>query len=172
MAWYFIARGPFGPGWMAAGGSRGPGRRGADAVVLGADRHRGALGGVRSAWRCSSSSWSPPAAGATLLGLFVFLAWILPPVFGSILGAAKVGDQLAMAVVSISPIAGIAMATDLGPSSETGTDLLKLAALIPALVFALLFNNGVTWARRRAVAEIHGGPAAIKPEAEPDPLAA
>ena len=62
------------------------------------------------------------------------------------------------------------MSTDLGPMSETGTELLKLAALIPALVFALLFNNGVTWARRRALAEIHGGPAA-KPEAEPDPLA-
>jgi hypothetical protein len=112
-----------------------------------------------------------PRRGATYLGLFVFLTWILPPVIGSILGAARVGQQLAMTIVSTSPLAGIAMSTNLGPSSETGTELLQGAALIPALVFALLFNNGVTVARRRAVAEIHGGPAAIKPAPEPDPLA-
>ena len=113
-----------------------------------------------------------PRRGATLLGLFLFVTWFIPPVVGTILGVARASEQFAMAVVATSPIAGIAMSTELGPSSQTGTDLLKGAALIPALVFALLFNNGVTAARRRAIAEIRGGPAEVKPESKPDPLAA
>ncbi len=164
-AWYFIASGPFPPAWgsESPGGERAPSYSVPIAVAV--------LAVATFGLALQFFLLVAPRRGATYLGLFVFLAWLLPPVIGSILAAAQVGRQLAMAIVAISPIAGISMATDLGPMSETGTDLLKLAAVLPALVFALLFNNAVTWARRREVAAIHGGPALAKPEAEPDPLA-
>lgn len=170
VAWYFIAHGPFGPAWAApsgfgapVGGERSPSYSVPIAVAV--------LWVAAFGLALQFFLLRFPRRGATYLGLFIFLTWILPPVVGTILAAARVDQPFATAVVATSPLAGIAMSTDLGASSETGTDLLKLSALIPALVFALLFNNGVTYARRRAIAEIHGGPA-IKPEAEPDPLAA
>ncbi|HEY2157058.1 MAG TPA: hypothetical protein VGH33_15625 [Isosphaeraceae bacterium] len=164
VAWYFVAPGPFPPQWGGApGGERAPSYSVPIAVAV--------LSVAAFGLALQFFLLVAPRRGATLLGLFVFLTWLLPPVIGSILRAAQVGPQVAMAIVATSPIAGIAMATDLGPMSETGTDAMKLAAVLPALVFAMLFNNAVTWARRREVAAIHGGPALAKPEAEPDPLA-
>lgn len=166
-AWYLIAPGPFPNQW---GGPPGfvPPAAGGLTISFSLPIAIAVLSVTTFGLALQFFLLVAPRRGATLLGLFVFLAWILPPVVGSILGAARVGTQLAMGVVATSPIAGISMATNLGPMSETGTDTLKLCALIPALVFALLFNNGVTWARRRAVLAIHGGPAKDGPV--PDPL--
>ncbi len=170
VAWYFICRPPFPPAWTAppgfgapVGGQREPSYSVPIAVAV--------LAVATFGLALQFFLLRFPRRGTTYLGLFVFAAWILPPTVGAILGAARANEQFAMTIVATSPIAGIAMSTDLGPSSETGTDMLKLAAVLPALVFALLFNNGVTHARRRAVAEIHGGPAAAKAEPVPDPLA-
>ena len=171
VAWYFICRPPFPPAWTAPpgfgaplGGQREPSYSVPIAVAV--------LAVATFGLALQFFLLRFPRRGTTYLGLFVFAAWILPPTVGAILGAARANEQFAMTIVATSPIAGIAMSTDLGPSSDTGTDALKLAAVLPALVFALLFNNGVTHARRRAVAEIHGGPAAAKAEPVPDPLAA
>lgn len=174
IAWYFIAPGPFGPAWAPP-----PAAFGGPPVVV-ADRAPwftipiavAVLSVAEFGLALQFFLLRAPRRGSTLLGLFVFAAWILPPLLGSILTAARVDKTLSLAVIAISPVAGISLSTDMGPASDTGTELLKLAALIPALVFALLFNNGVTWARRRAVAEIHGGPGAAKAEPVPDPLAA
>ena len=169
-AWYLIAHGPFPNQGMGPPGF-GPPAGGERIISFSVPIAVAVLAVAYFGLALQFFLLAAPRRGATLLGLLIFLTWILPPVLGSILAAARVNEQFATAVVATSPIAGIAMATNLGPMSETGTDVLKLSALIPALVFALLFNNGVTWARRRAVLAIHGGPAAAKAEPVPDPLA-
>lgn len=170
VAWYVITPGPFGPAWVGPPGSGPPAATRAPSFSV--SIAVAVLSVAAFGLALQFFLLRAPRRGATLLALFVFVAWILPPVIASILGATQVNPQLAMAVAAASPLAGIAMSVDLGPMSETGTDPLKLAAVIPALVFALLFNNGVTYARRRAIAEVHGGPAAAKDEPVPDPLAA
>jgi hypothetical protein len=110
-----------------------------------------------------------PKRGTSLMGLFILAVWILPLVFGSILGVSGAGNEFGTFVVSLSPVVGIATSSNIGP--QTGTIALKGAALCPALLFALLFNNAVTWARRRAIAQIHLTQKAILPQEEPEAVA-
>ena len=137
-----IAPGPFPPQWQAGGaaGTEGPSYSISIAVAV--------LSVATFGLALQFFLLVAPRRGTTLLGLFVFTAWLLPAALGAIFGAAGVSPQFAMAVAATSPLAGIAMSTDIGPPAK-GSDLVRLAALVPALVFALLFNNGVTWARRR-----------------------
>jgi hypothetical protein len=110
-----------------------------------------------------------PKRGGAFLGLFLLVTWILPLVFGAILGSSGAGNDFATFVVSLSPVVGIGMSADLGPNINV--TLVRGAALCPALVFALLFNNAVTWARRRAVDQIHLSQKDLKPQVEPEEVA-
>jgi hypothetical protein len=110
-----------------------------------------------------------PKRGAAFMGLFLLVTWILPMVFGAILGSSGAGNDFATFVVSLSPVVGIGMSSDLGPNINV--NLVRGAALCPALVFALLFNNAVTWARRRAIDQIHLSQKDLKPEVEPEEVA-
>ncbi len=107
--------------------------------------------------------------GAAWFGLFLFVAWLVPLVVGTIAGAASSGRDAALFIVSLSPVAGIALSARM--SDDTGTQLIQAAALGPAVVFAFLFNNLVTVARRRAIKQIHAPADLAKPEAARDPLA-
>ena len=112
-----------------------------------------------------------PKRGATLMGLFLFITWLVPGVLGLIAGVARIGGDTPLFISSFSPVIGIATAARLGDPA-TGSYLVQAAALGPAIVFAFLFNNLVTVQRRRALKQIHegsGGPA--KPIPMPDPLA-
>ena len=83
-------------------------------------------------------------------------------------------DVWSPAIASLSPIAGIALSS--GITTITGLNEARTAALLPALAFALLFNNLVTSTRRKVEKEIHpeAAPEAdpvAKPDPEPDGLA-
>jgi hypothetical protein len=111
-----------------------------------------------------------PKRGATFMGLFLFMTWLVPAVIGSIAGAAGAGGDTALFITSLSPVVGIASSANIGP--KVGTYAIQAAALGPALVFAFLFNNLVTVQRRRALKAIHDGPGApAKPAPVLDPLA-
>jgi hypothetical protein len=118
--------------------------------------------------------------GSVFLALFLFAAWLLPLALGAIAAASydhnrtpdSPPDSWSPAIASLSPIFGITISSGLG--NIPSRDRSRFAALMPALVFALLFNNLVTSTRRRIEKEIHPDPATdpsaeIKPE--PDELA-
>ena len=111
-----------------------------------------------------------PRRGTTIMGLFIFLVWLVPLLIAAISGAAGAGEGIGQFVAALSPVMGLAMSTDLG--NGTGTQTLQAAALVPALVFVFLFNNLVTVARRRVVASVHAmTPGLAKPATVVDPLA-
>ena len=100
-----------------------------------------------------------------IMALFLFVAWLLPLACGTI-AAASYGqkytpnsppDTWSPAIASLSPIFGITVASGVG--NIDGLDQARMAALMPALIFALLFNNLVTSTRRRIEKEIHPDPA-------------
>jgi hypothetical protein len=108
--------------------------------------------------------------GTIFFALFLFAAWLLPLACGAIAAASAAQkrtpdsppDVWSPAITSLSPIFGIAVSSGVG--DMPGLYQAKAAALLPALSFALLFNNLVTSARRRVEKEIH-------PEPAPDPAA-
>ena len=112
--------------------------------------------------------------GSIFLALFLFTAWLLPLACGAISAAATAQrrtpdsppDVWSPAITSLSPIFGIAISSGIGDSAALNAA--RAAALLPALSFALLFNNLVTSARRRIEKEIHPEPAP-DPEAKPSP---
>ena len=117
--------------------------------------------------------------GSIFLALFLFAAWLLPLACGAISAAAVAHrrtpdsspDLWSPALASLSPIFGIAVSS--GVADIKGLSEARAAALVPALVFALLFNNLVTSTRRRMEKEIHPEPASdfqetAKPRPGPD----
>ena len=102
---------------------------------------------------------------APFMALFIFTAWLIPLLIGSIAAASAASryapggdpDIWSAAIFSLSPVAGIAIAS--GVADVPGHQIAQGAALVPALAFALLFNNLVTSARRRVVKEVHPDPA-------------
>jgi hypothetical protein len=92
--------------------------------------------------------------GSVVFALFLFLAWLVPVLIGSIAAAGSSNaapgsgyETLAATLVALSPLTGIAMAS--GLSETTRETVVQAAALVPALVFAFLFNNLVVSARRK-----------------------
>ncbi len=89
--------------------------------------------------------------GVTYFALFLFLAWLVPLVTGTVLAMASMrGDVGAESQIlfSLSPIPGIGMvasATDL-----TSRAVIQGPAVTPALLFTFVFNSLLISARRRA----------------------
>ncbi len=128
--------------------------------------------------------------GGALMALFVFLAWILPLPIGAISAAGHARsavpggepDAASPALASLSPLAGIIVSSGLG--DLPGLVAAKAAALVPAIIFAFLFNNLVVSVRRRigrmireappdpakpgAVPELGGPP--LAPPSKPEPV--
>ena len=116
--------------------------------------------------------------GKTFFALFLFAAWLLPLAIGAISAAAVAQrrtpdsgpDVWSLAITSLSPIFGIAVSS--GAASGESIGVARACALVPALVFALLFNNLVTTTRRRIEKAIHPEPASdFKPKPEANELA-
>jgi hypothetical protein len=99
--------------------------------------------------------------GVIFFSLFLFTVWLIPLICGAFAGAGYAQrrapdsppDIWSPALASLSPIAGIIFSS--GYTEITGLTQARACALIPALVFALLFNNLVTATRRRIQREIH-----------------
>ena len=99
--------------------------------------------------------------GPVFLALFLFLIWLVPLACSAASAMANARnwaanngpDFVTPALASLSPIAGITVST--GLMQKEGLDFSKGAAILPALIFALLFNNLVTSIRRRIEKEIH-----------------
>jgi hypothetical protein len=102
--------------------------------------------------------------GAVLMGLFLFVIWLLPLLVGSIATAAGAREESGQIVLALSPVAGLALST-IATSGGPPSIAVRAAALCPALIFALVFNNLVPSARRRAEARIAG---TAPPQTHPD----
>jgi hypothetical protein len=113
--------------------------------------------------------------GPTYYALFLFTALLVPLVCGVIASLVAAqnssrngsSDTWPIAITSLSPIAGIITSSGVMRDPDRLTAV-RACALVPALVFALLFNNLVTTARRRIERQIH--PETTK-QSEPDVLA-
>jgi hypothetical protein len=90
--------------------------------------------------------------GPMYFGLFLFLAWILPVVAGTIglMAAMRMNDASTSQVIySISPIAGLGLtAFELHESPVAAA--VKASAITPPLLFTFVFNSLLVAARRRA----------------------
>jgi hypothetical protein len=85
--------------------------------------------------------------------LYLFLVWLVPLLVGALLGMAGGGNQLTPAVMSISPVAGIATAAFPGIMLRQGMvqgeiDLSQLVALVSAAGLTILFGFLASGAER------------------------
>jgi hypothetical protein len=89
--------------------------------------------------------------GKMYFGLFLFLAWLLPLVAGTIFlfGSNPMNsNHVGEVIYSLSPIAGLATTTT-GGDNQSFTKYIQFAAITPALLFAFGFNSLLVGARRR-----------------------
>jgi hypothetical protein len=93
------------------------------------------------------------ARGKMYFGLFLFLAWILPMIGGTIFMFASMprdASQQGQFIYSLSPIAGIAMSAISGNGNEPSfAKWVQGAAITPSLFYAFIFNSLLIGARRR-----------------------
>jgi hypothetical protein len=94
--------------------------------------------------------------GTMYFGLFLFLAWLLPLVAGTIFMFASMPrdrSQVGQFIYSVSPIAGIAVSA-YDAESPNFTKVLQGAAITPALGYVFIFNSLLLGARGRARREL------------------
>lgn len=108
-----------------------------------------------------------PKRPGTMMCLFLFLAWIVPMLAGVITRSAGMNDAVPVALFSLSPIAGLS--TSAGATPPDLAQVAQIAALMPAIVFAFLFNNLVVIYRRRVESSL-GEAMPPKVEMKADPL--
>ena len=90
--------------------------------------------------------------GATYFALFLFLAWLIPLVAGTILAMASMrgdGGVMGQVLFGMTPITGIAMVAA-KTSDEALRTTIQGPAIAPALLFTFVFNSLLISARRRA----------------------
>ena len=89
--------------------------------------------------------------GPMYFGLFLFLAWLLPMIAGTIFVLASMPRDMSHAgqvVYCVSPLAGIGVSA-VGASEPSFTKVLQGAAIMPALFYTFIFNSLLIAARRR-----------------------
>lgn len=108
--------------------------------------------------------------GKTYFGLFLFLAWLLPMVAGTIFMFASMprdASQAGQIIYSLSPIAGIAMSVTTGSANGPSfTKMVQGSAITPSLFYAFIFNSLLIAARRRLHKTSFAQPKAVSPELE------
>ncbi len=103
-----------------------------------------------------------PRRAGTLMGLFLFFAWIVPILAGLIARNADLNEQMAIGLIASSPLAGLAMTAGAVPPHVL--DAAQIAALTVALLFTFGFYHLVTTQRRRVIRSVHAAPAGGKPK--------
>jgi hypothetical protein len=96
--------------------------------------------------------------GRMYFGLFLFLAWLLPLLAGSIQALATAwrpppGAEPGYILFSISPLAGIALTAAVG--EQPVRTAIQAAAITPALLFTFVFNSLLISARRRVLRAVY-----------------
>ena len=91
--------------------------------------------------------------GKMYLMLFLFLAWILPLIAGTIvllgsISSSTQGEKATQVIISLSPLAGIAL-TAFGDDPATPIEGIHAAVITPALLFTFVFHSLLVAARRR-----------------------
>ena len=90
--------------------------------------------------------------GATFFALFLFLAWLVPLVAGTILAMASMygdGGIASQMCFGLTPVSGIAMVA--APYNDTAIrTAIQGPAITPALLFTFVFSSLLVSARRRA----------------------
>ncbi|MEJ7638558.1 MAG: hypothetical protein WKF75_11435 [Singulisphaera sp.] len=99
-----------------------------------------------------------PKSGPAITALFIFLVWLVPVLVGSLAAWSDLNRDLYRIVLGISPVTGIALSSGLVDASDAGPS--RLAAILPAIAFAFVFNNLLVAYRRKidlAVRSAAGG---------------
>lgn len=79
--------------------------------------------------------------GGSLMTMFLFIVWLIPILLGSISFGAGTQQGLYQVLLAVSPIVGIALSSGATENLATDADqMVKLAALVPAITFAFVFN--------------------------------
>lgn len=111
-----------------------------------------------------------PKRAAAAFGVFLFFAWAVPLMAGGVAGASGLGEVAAISLLSISPIVGLSMSSGLFPPfpGQDPAQAAQIAAILPPLLFAFVFNQLVTNARRRIRRSVQDvpGPKAEEPGGE------
>ncbi len=78
--------------------------------------------------------------GLVMLGLFLFAVWLVPILVGAIvaMGNTPTAESRALAIISLSPLPGVALCS--GLDTVPGADTIRLAAVAPPITFAFIFN--------------------------------
>lgn len=107
--------------------------------------------------------------------LFLFMAWVLPLVGGTIVAMASMyqrSEAPGQIVFSLSPVAGIGTSA-MGSTEPTLLKAMQAAAIFPPLAFTFVFNSLLISAHRRVLKQFAaatlkaaepGGPEARLPE--------
>jgi hypothetical protein len=98
--------------------------------------------------------------GLMLMGLFLFLTWLVPLLAGAIVGVTSGQTGTGLAVASLSPIFGVAFSSNLG--QPPNYEMIRLAALAPPITYAFVFNYLLVVVQRRLDRMVHVK--AAKPE--------
>jgi hypothetical protein len=104
-------------------------------------------------------------SGSAVMAMFLFLAWLVPLLLGSISFGVGTNQELYRAVLCATPITGIAMSS--GMIEGTEPQAYKLIALAPAVFFAFLFNYLLVATQRRIDLTVRSG---VKLKAPPGPF--
>ena len=88
-----------------------------------------------------------PKAATSVMSLFLFVVWLVPMLIGSISAAAGVSPALFQSILATSPVMGISLSSGLidVPVAES----VRLAALMPAIALAVVFNFLLVGTRRK-----------------------
>ncbi|MFI5458401.1 MAG: hypothetical protein ACHRXM_23470 [Isosphaerales bacterium] len=89
--------------------------------------------------------------GLMYFGLFLFLAWILPMVAGTITLMASIpmnSNHPSQIVYGLSPVAGLGLTAAGAPQANVARGI-QAAAITPPLLFTFVFNSLLVAARRR-----------------------
>ncbi len=114
-----------------------------------------------------------PKNGRSLFVLFLFLVWVVPLVGGSIAAGAGSQDMAVQLLLGFSPVTGIAMASRITgelmrDDGLTGGRLVRMAAILPAIGFAFVFNYMLMGLQRRIDRAVRK--ADLKGQVKPNPL--
>ena len=100
-----------------------------------------------------------------LLGLFNFGAWFVPLLAAAVIGISPTSNnELALTILALSPLPGIAISSGLYEAPVLGA--IQLAALTPPITFAFAFKYLLVVAQRkidRVLRETDKAPAPVAP---------
>jgi hypothetical protein len=84
-----------------------------------------------------------PKSGAAMFGLFLFFAWLVPILAGSIVAAASSGSNETSTyfLLGLSPVTGIGLSAGNDTTRNVmGNNPARLAAILPAILFTFVFK--------------------------------